>query len=110
VKHAQHFLPVIFCLLVFTGCQSNRQSVGYGDPNPCAEEAQAHIQDAGIKPAEIDTISLVVVEGGGLGVGPFVTGVEAWITPINCKGNYVVVMDEFCRFERVYARGECKLL
>jgi len=109
VKHAQHILPAIFGLLVFTGCQSDLQSVGYSDPDPCAEEAQAHIQDAGIMPDEIDTISLVVVEGGGLGVGPFVTGVEAWVTPTTCKENYVVVMDEFCRFERVYARGDCKL-
>ena len=109
MKHAQRFLPVIFGLLVFSGCQSDLHRVGYGDPTPCAEEAQAHIQDADIKPAEIDTVSLGVVEGGGLGIGPFVTGVEAWVTPTNCKGTYVVVMDEFCRFERIYARGDCKL-
>ncbi len=90
-------------------CQSEMQAVSYGENDPCLAEARSHVPELDISSDRLKSVNTVAVTGGGRDIGPFVVGVEAWLTLNDCRGSVVIVMDSLCRLKDAYARGNCVL-
>ena len=90
-------------------CQPEKQAVRYGEKDPCLAEARSQIPALGISSDRLKSVNTVAVIGGGRDIGPFIVGVEAWLTLDDCRGSVVIVMDNFCRLKDAYARGNCAL-
>ena len=89
--------------------QVRSEAVSYGEKDACLDAARSEIAALGIEADQISALKSVPETGGGAGVGPVVTGVEAWLTPKYCQGHLVFKFDEFCRYKEVYSRGDCKV-
>lgn len=96
-------------LLLLLGCQSGPTVIEYGQPDPCLQEVDAAIGQAGLSPDDVTSINMVEVLGGGRGVGPYVTGVEAWLKTTRCQSSFVIQLDNLCRYRGAYGRGDCLL-
>ncbi len=99
-------------LLAATGlvaCQPEQQAVRYGEIDPCLAEAHSQIPALGISSDRLKSVNTVAVTGGGRDIGPFIVGVEAWLTLDDCRGSVVIVMDNYCRLKDAYTRGNCAL-